>query len=117
MIGLRTKRTGRTVPLAALLLVLQALGGGLVPLAHASEHFSAPAHIEAHHSAGCLALHDELRCALCHYAGSHVVRRDPRGAATAVSHRVPPRPLAAAPRASGADHLTAPPRAPPASRS
>ena len=66
-----------------------------MPLAHASERFTAPAHIEAQHGSGCLALHDELRCVLCHYAATRLRER-----------------FAVAPTAC-ADHLTAPPRAPP----
>ena len=63
----------RVAPVAALLLVLQALAGGVVALAHAGERTSAPVAIESHHDAHCLVLHDELRCALCQYANAHVV--------------------------------------------
>ena len=56
--------------MSALLLALQALAGGAVPLAHARERETAPATVEAHHDATCLVLHDALRCALCYYAGS-----------------------------------------------
>ncbi|MGH2670437.1 MAG: hypothetical protein ACRDH5_15205, partial [bacterium] len=73
MIALRTKRHRCTAPLAALLLVLQGLAGGAVSLAHASERFTAPAHVEAQHSSSCLVLHDAFRCPLCHYAGTRVV--------------------------------------------
>jgi hypothetical protein len=66
-------RRRRIAPIAALLLVLQALAGGVVALAHAGERTSAPAGIEAHHDAHCLVLHDELRCALCQYASALVV--------------------------------------------
>jgi hypothetical protein len=52
------------------LLVLQLLTGGVVSLAHASERLSAPVHIEAARGSACVALHDELRCVLCQYAGS-----------------------------------------------
>src|SRR2546426_3719426 len=45
--------------LAALLLVLQGLAGGAVPLAHASERLRAPAHVEAQHGAGCVARSEE----------------------------------------------------------
>lgn len=72
----------RVAPVAALLLVLQALAGGAVALAHAGEHTSAPVAIESHHDAHCLVLHDELRCALCQYAGCQVVT-------TTVAVRVP----------------------------
>ena len=66
-------RRRRIAPVAALLLVLQALAGGVVALAHAGERTSAPVAIESHHDAHCLVLHDELRCALCQYANAHVV--------------------------------------------
>ncbi len=117
MIVLTTTRTRWTRRLAALLLVLQGLAGGAVPLAHASERLSAPAHIEAQHGVGCLALHDSLRCGLCHYAGSQVtspqVRTQSAGAATVER---PPRNHDAVPLGRP-DRRTAPPRAPPASRS
>jgi hypothetical protein len=117
VIALSTKRNRWSVPLAALLLMLQGLAGGAVALAHASEPLTAPAHVEARHDAGCLALHDELRCALCHYAGSQVVLQPtrPAPAATRLTEALPgraERAPAAAPR-----HLTAPPRAPPGFRS
>lgn len=115
MIALTPNRWTRR--LAELLLVLQALAGGAVPLAHASERLSAPAHIEAQHGAGCVALHDGLRCALCQFAGSQVssqqVRTQDRAAAT-VERR--PSEVDAAP-VRRPEHPTAPPRAPPASRS
>src|SRR5438128_634712 len=81
-----TQRRRGTVPLAAALLVIQGLAGGLVPLVHASERLSAPAHIEARHDAGCLALHDELRCALCHYANSRVQPQQARTFAPTAAH-------------------------------
>jgi hypothetical protein len=59
--------------LAALLLVLQAAAGGAVSLADASEPLTAPSHIEAQHEPGCPVLHDAVRCALCHYAGTRIV--------------------------------------------
>jgi hypothetical protein len=64
------KRHRFTAPLAGLLLVIQALAGGAVALAHASERETAPAAFEAHHNASCVVIHDALRCALCWYAGS-----------------------------------------------
>ncbi len=117
MIALTTTRNRWTVPLAAVLLVIQGLAGGSVALAHASERFTAPAHVEARHDAGCLALHDELRCALCHYASSQVVLQ-PIRTAPATTRLAEPRPwwVDRAP-AAAPQHLTAPPRAPPASRS
>jgi len=102
--------------LAALLLVLQGLAGGAVPLAHASERLSAPVHIEAQHGAGCLALHDSLRCALCHYAGSQVTSPQVRArVASAATVDRPPRGHDLVPLGRH-EHPTAPPRAPPVSR-
>ena len=98
----------------AVLLAIQALGGGAVSLAHARDVVTAPAAFESHHDARCPVLHDALRCALCHYAGAQVgVQR------TVV---IPPsRPTnARVPCArqivlvSGGIHRTAPARAPPA---
>ena len=117
MIALTTTRPRWTRRLAALLLVLQGLAGGAVPLAHASERLSAPAHIEAQHGAGCLALHDSLRCGLCHYAGTQVTAPEVRTQAAGVATvERPPRNHHVAPLGRR-DRRTAPPRAPPASRS
>ena len=115
MIALTTIPNRSTRRLAALLLVLQGLAGGAVPLAHASERLSAPAHVEAQHGAGCVALHDGLRCPLCQYAGSQVTASPVRAQATAAT-TIEQGPIAR----EGApyrrpDHRTAPPRAPPAS--
>ena len=103
--------------LAALLLVLQGVAGGAVPLAHASERLTAPAHIEAQHGAGCLALHDSVRCGLCQFAGSQVSSQPVRThapAAVTVERRRCEGDRAPVRRP---DHRTAPPRAPPPSRS
>ncbi len=113
MTALGTKRNRLTIPLAAVLLLLQGLAGGAVPLVHATERLNAPAHIEAQHGTGCLVLHDELRCALCHYAGSQVV---PQQAPSQAPDTLPAaRRLQAEHlvRATGSAHLTALPRAPP----
>jgi hypothetical protein len=59
--------------LAAVLLALQAVAGGAVTLADAFEPLTAASHIEAPHELGCPVVHDALRCALCHYAGTRVV--------------------------------------------
>jgi hypothetical protein len=117
VIALTTTPNRWTRRLAALLLVLQGLAGGAVPLAHASERLSAPAHVEAQHGAGCLALHDGLRCPLCQFAGSQVSSQQVRTRGWAVA-TVEPRPgeVDAAPLRRP-DHPTASPRAPPASRS
>lgn len=113
MTALHAARHRLTVPLAALLLVLQGLAGGAVALAHASEQITAPVHIEAQHTSGCVVLHDALRCALCQYAGSQVTP------APACVHtpdqRVTERrgqPEAIVP-ARATDHFTPPSRAPP----
>ena len=117
MIALTTTPNRWTRRLAALLLVLQGLAGGAVPLVHASERLSAPAHIEAQHGAGCVALHDGLRCGLCQLAASQVSSQHVRTHAltTATVERRPSEVDAAPVRRP--DHPTAPPRAPPASRS
>lgn len=117
MIARTTTRNRLTRCLAALLLVLQGLAGGAVSLAHASERLTAPAHIEAQHGAGCLALHDSLRCTLCQFTGSqvasHYVRTHTPATAT-VERRARERDAAPASRPA---HWAAPPRAPPTSRS
>ncbi len=117
MIVLTTTPNRWTRGLAALLLVLEGLAGGAVSLAHASERLSAPIHIEAQHAAACVALHDELRCALCHYAGLQVASRHPQTQAPAATATERPRPGRAALPACRPDRRTAPPRAPPTSRS
>lgn len=99
-----------------ILLALQAVGSGAVSLAHARDVVVAPPGIEARHSAGCRILHDELRCALCHYAGTRVVTQQTLtvpAPAQAVRVSFP------APRfvARSVVHHTAPARAPPASLS
>ena len=112
VLPLRTRRGRLTTPLAALLLVLQALAGGAVALAHASERETAPAAFEAHHSASCVVIHDAARCALCWYAGSLITPPvSPAGqSATAVLQRLPDRDQATA----GAPLSRQPlPRAPP----
>ena len=117
MIALTTTPNRWTRRVATLVLVLQGLAGSAVPLAHASERLTAPAHVEAQHGAGCLALHDSLRCGLCQLAGLQVtpqrVRTQTHAAATV--ERRPSECDSGAVRRL--DHPTAPPRAPPASRS
>jgi len=99
--------------LAGLLLVLQGLAGGAVALVHAAERTTAPAAIEAHHSARCPVLHDVAKCPQCQFAGAHAVVRQmrsllPAGPATA------PRPaLVTDPVATGFDSPATRPRAPP----
>ncbi len=117
MIALTTTRTRWTRSLAALLLVLQGLAGSAVSLAHASERLSAPIHIEAQHASACIALHDELRCTLCHYAGSQVYSQRPRTELAAPAPTDGPLHRRGAAQTCRADRRTASPRAPPTSRS
>jgi hypothetical protein len=109
----RATRSKATTPIAAVLLLVQVLAGGAVPLAHAGERETAPSAIEAHHDASCVVLHDAMRCALCLYASSRVVSQQVRRDAavlTIVEHPGRcPRPT----HARGPDHLSSPPRAPP----
>jgi hypothetical protein len=56
-----------------ILLAIQAVGGGAITLAHARDVLVAPPGFEASHDARCAILHDEVRCALCHYAGARVI--------------------------------------------
>ncbi len=110
---LQIMRRRLTLPLAAVLLGLQALGGGAVALAHAAERTSAPAAFEARDTASCAVLHDAARCALCQYAGLRVqptaAASPPPAGITAVLRCI----SAASPTIRSAGHLTAPARAPP----
>ena len=117
MIVLTTTPTPWTRRLAALLLVLQGLAGSAVSLAHASERLSAPIHVEAQHATACIALHDELRCTLCHYAGSQRQAQQPRTQLAAPATTDGPLPSRGAAPACRPDYRTAPPRGPPTSRS
>ena len=116
MIALTTMPGRWTRRLATLLLVLQGLAGGAVSLAHASERLSAPIHIEAQHASACIALHDELRCTLCHYAGSHIQSQQPRTQLAAAAATDGPLPSRGAAPPCRPDRRTAPPRGPPTSR-
>lgn len=100
-------------PLLTLLLAIQVFGGGAITLAHARDVVVAPAGVESGHDGRCAILHDELRCALCHYAGARVVVQEmllPLPAPTARLHFTPAQPLVACLCAS---RHTAPARAPP----
>lgn len=101
----------KRMPLA-LLLAVQALGGGAITLAHARDVVAAPPGVEASHDGRCAILHDELRCALCHYASARVVTPQTFTLATPaklirVTPPEPGFPVAAVTR------LTTPARAPP----
>jgi len=101
----------RRIPLM-LLLAIQALGGGAITLAHARDVVVAPPGFEARHDARCGILHDELRCALCHYASARVVTQQ---AFTLAIPRIAIRVVAVQPVVAGvaAVRRTAPARAPP----
>lgn len=108
----------RTMPqriALSIFLAIQMLGGGAVTLAHARDVVVAQPGVEASHSARCAILHDELRCALCHYASARVVAPQ-----TMAVPPVPAREIRmTAPRSAGriapAFTITSsPPRAPPA---
>ncbi|HET9385169.1 MAG TPA: hypothetical protein VFO67_08485, partial [Gemmatimonadales bacterium] len=94
------------------LLVIQALGGGAITLAHARDVVAAPPGIEASHNDRCAILHDEMRCALCHYASARVVTPQtftiPTPAAT-----IRPAPTEPAVQVAACSSPNAPARAPP----
>ena len=111
-----TSRLQRRPPRAftAILLVIQVVGGGAVTLAHAAERSTAPVAIEAQHDARCVVLHDAVRCAVCHHAGTHVATPRtlmPAVADAVVTLSVFPSPV---PPARVTEHPAAAPRAPPA---
>jgi hypothetical protein len=56
-----------------ILLAIQVLGGGAVTLAHARDLVVAQPGVEPSHTARCAILHDEVRCALGHYASARVI--------------------------------------------
>ena len=105
------ERMHRRIPLT-ILLAVQALGGGAITLAHAREIGVAPPGFEASHDGRCAILHDELRCALCHYASARVISQQtftiPTAAAT-----IRFTPLQPGFTAAVIALLTAPARAPP----
>ena len=97
----------------AALLLVQALGGGAITLAHARDVLVAPPGVEASHSGRCAILHDELRCALCHYAGARVVVQQQVFTLAAHVARVQPRQTERVVAVATAVRRTAPARAPP----
>ena len=112
---LRTRRHRLTLPIAALLFVLQALGSGMVDLAHAADPAAGPVAVETGHTAHCAVLHDALKCALCQYAGTRVALRPIRFEAVGERQPVVRAPLERSAAAPERQILHAPPRAPPAS--
>ena len=110
----RIRRHRLTLPLATLLLLFQALGGGVVALAHAADASAGPIALETAHTAHCPVLHDEVRCALCQYVGAHVTAPAATVApATPAIVRWRPLPTTRLPLYA-ARIPSAPPRAPPA---
>src|SRR5258708_21293150 len=96
----------------SILLGIQAVGGGAVSLAHARDAAVARPGYEASHTARCAILHDELRCALCHYASARVVTQHAFTlAAPATDVRFTP--VQHVVSFAAAVPLTSPPRAPP----
>ena len=102
----------RRIPLT-ILLAIQALGGGAITLAHARDVVVAPPGVEASHDARCAILHDELRCALCHYASARIVTQQQVCPLAAHVGRAQPRNTQRVVAVASTVHLTAPPRAPP----
>lgn len=102
----------RRIPLA-ILLVIQALGGGAVSFAHARDAVVQPPGYEASHNARCAILHDEMRCALCHYASARVVTQQVFTLpAPVVARRVTPAQITRF--TPSLERFTPPPRGPPA---
>ena len=102
----------RRIPLA-ILLVIQALGGGAVSIAHARDAVVQPPGYEASHDARCAILHDEMRCALCHYASARVLTQQVFTLPAPVAQRrVTPAQITRF--APSPERFTPPPRGPPA---
>jgi hypothetical protein len=97
----------------AALLFIQVFGGGAITLAHARDVVAAPPGIEASHDGRCAILHDELRCALCHYAGARVVVQQTLFVPVARTERVQTVRAQRVFVVASAVHRTAPARAPP----
>jgi len=97
----------------AVLLAVQALASGAVSLAPARDVLVAPAGVETSHSSRCAILHDELRCALCHYAGTRVVAQHTIVNPSAPVARALFVPVQFVPVITAAVRFIPPPRAPP----
>jgi hypothetical protein len=108
----RTRNRAAT-PITAVLLVVQVLAVGAVPLAHAAEPQTAPGAIEAHHDASCVVIHDAMRCALCLYFSA--LTTPPPALRVGVSGSTPARlaPLAVAMGMRSPMFADSQPRAPP----
>jgi hypothetical protein len=111
--AVRTTRHKATSPTAALLLLLQLLAGGAVPLAHAGERETAPATVEAHHDGRCVVIHDAMRCALCLYANSLTAPPPALKVGVRASDPARPAPLAVTMGMGSPTYVASQPRAPP----
>ena len=111
--AVRPTRHKASPAIAALLLLLQVLAGGAVPLAHAGERETAPATIEAHHDGRCVVIHDALRCTLCLYANSLTAPPPPLKVGLRASVPARPAPRAAEVGAGSPTYVASQPRAPP----
>jgi hypothetical protein len=96
----------------AILLAIQAVGGGAITLAHARDVVAAPPGFEARHDGRCAILHDELRCALCHYASARVVT-PPTFIVPVPAEAIRFAPVQPIVSTAAVTRLTAPARAPP----
>lgn len=96
----------------AILLGIQAVGGGAITLAHARDVVAAPPGFEARHDGRCAILHNEQRCALCHYASARVAT--PRTfTVRAPAETIRFTPVQAVVSVAAVTRLTAPARGPP----
>lgn len=96
-----------------ILLAIQVLGGGAVTLAHARDLVVAQPGVEPSHTARCAILHDEVRCALGHYASARVIVQQVFTIETPIAGMqfTHAQPIASI---HSNDRLTSPARAPPA---
>jgi hypothetical protein len=109
----RAARSKAPTPISALLLLVQVLAGGAVPLADAGEPETAPGAIEAHHDASCIVIHDEMRCALCQYANSLTTPPPALRVGVRASAETRPAPVAPALGMGSPAFVASQPRAPP----
>jgi hypothetical protein len=107
MKGIMSKRVVLTI-----LLAMQMLGAGAVTLAHARDVLVVSPGVEASHTARCAILHDEVRCALCHYASARVVTQQAFRFETPVAG-VRVTPVQPVTSVHSHDRVSAPARAPP----
>ncbi len=114
MFNPRTRRGWLKPVLAALLLMIQALGSPAVALAHAREPGTSLVSVEAGHTDHCPVLHNELTCTLCQYTGSLVVTRQSQPQPDLGHVALVAAVVVSTPRAAARLALSTSPRAPPA---